>query len=299
MSSNSTTTFTTSLISGGLAGTAVDTLFFPLDTLKTRAQSKEGFLKSGGFRGVYRGLGSAVVGSSPGAAAFFTTYESLKKGLPGVIPTLRDESWAPALHMLSASGGEVAACMIRVPTEVVKQRTQTAAGLGSWEVAQSVWRAGGVAGFYRGFASTVAREIPFTCLQFPLYERLKLVLAAHRTTTGNVRDLPAIEAAVCGSIAGGFAAAATTPLDVAKTRIMLSGRAAAAAEAVPSSSPTSPPPKISPPSIRLTISTIYREEGLAALWSGVVPRVIWISLGGAVFLGVYEAAKKTLNGRID
>lgn len=45
-----------------------------------------------------------------------------------------------------------------------------------------------------------------------------------------------------------------------------------------------------------TLRIIYREEGVKALFSGVVPRVIWISLGGAVFLGVYEAAKHTLNG---
>ena len=67
--------------------------------------------------------------------------------------------------------------------------------------------------------------MPFTCIQFPLYERMKLALARRRTTSGLVRDLPATEAALCGSIAGGIAAALTTPLDVAKTRIMLSGRA--------------------------------------------------------------------------
>lgn len=33
--------------------------------------------------------------------------------------------------------------------------------------------------------------------------------------------LPSYEAAVCGSIAGGTAAAITTPLDVLKTRVML------------------------------------------------------------------------------
>lgn len=50
--------------------------------------------------------------------------------------------------------------MIRVPTEVVKQRSQTAAkGTGSWSVAQSVWSANGIKGFYRGFGSTVAREV--------------------------------------------------------------------------------------------------------------------------------------------
>ena len=50
---------------GGMAGCAVDTALFPLDTLKTRLQSPDGFKRSGGFRGVYSGLGPAVLGSAP------------------------------------------------------------------------------------------------------------------------------------------------------------------------------------------------------------------------------------------
>lgn len=44
---------------------AVDAALFPLDTLKTRLQSPDGFVKSGGFRGVYSGLGAAILGSAP------------------------------------------------------------------------------------------------------------------------------------------------------------------------------------------------------------------------------------------
>lgn len=50
-----------------------------------------------------------------------------------------------------------------------------------------------------------------------------------------------------------------------------------------------------PSSIFKTLGIIYRDEGVRVLFSGVAPRVIWISLGGAVFLGVYEAAKKAMN----
>ena len=56
-----------------MAGTSVDILFFPLDTLKTRLQAPQGFVKAGGFQGVYKGLGSVVVGSAPGGTFRITS----------------------------------------------------------------------------------------------------------------------------------------------------------------------------------------------------------------------------------
>lgn len=117
--------FLAALISGGVAGTSVDVALYPLDTIKTRLQSAEGFFKAGGFRGVYRGLSAAALGSAPGAALFFSTYEAVKSSLHQVqsaspTPLLP----APMVHMLAASTGEVMACLVRVPTEVVKQRMQ-------------------------------------------------------------------------------------------------------------------------------------------------------------------------------
>ncbi|KAI0079510.1 mitochondrial carrier [Panus rudis PR-1116 ss-1] len=266
-------TFYQSLVAGGMAGTAVDLLFFPIDTIKTRLQSSQGFVKAGGFRGIYRGIGSVVVGSAPGAAIFFCTYDTLKHNLP------ISSHLAPITHMLSASAGEVAACLIRVPTEVIKTRTQTSTygklAQSSYGAARLVLANEGIRGFYRGFGITVMREIPFTSLQFPMYELMKLQLSK---SLGN-RPLHAYEAAVCGSIAGGIAAALTTPLDVLKTRVMLDLR---------------DPNHQKLPSLPARFTQIYTNEGLKALFAGVVPRTMWISAGGAVFLGVYEWAIGTL-----
>ncbi|KAF8600423.1 S-adenosylmethionine transporter [Ceratobasidium sp. AG-I] len=255
--------FAQALLAGGLAGTSVDLLFFPIDTIKTRLQSSQGFLKAGGFSGIYRGIGSVVVGSAPGAAIFFTTYSTLKQSLP-IAPT------HPLNHVVSASLGEIAACLVRVPTEVVKSRTQTAAygaGVSSLGAFLRVAKVEGLGGLYRGFGSTIMREIPFTSLQFPMYEFFKLRLAKSLGRPTNPH-----EAAMCGSVAGGIAAAATTPLDVLKTRIMLDMKDA-------------PERRIS---LASRFSQIYRIEGVGALFSGVVPRTLWISAGGAVFLGVWE-----------
>jgi solute carrier family 25 S-adenosylmethionine transporter 26 len=104
-----------------------------------------------------------------------------------------------------------------VPTEVIKQRMQTKQFTVTSAAVSSVIKTEGILGFYRGFLSTVAREIPFTCIQFPIYEYFK---RSYSESQG--RRIEPFEAAVCGSVAGGIAAALTTPLDVCKTRIMLS-----------------------------------------------------------------------------
>ncbi len=42
-------------------------------------------------------------------------------------------------------------------------------------------------------------------------------------------------------------------------------------------------------------SNDFRAVVLFSLFAGVVPRVTWISLGGAIFLGMYEKVHKVLS----
>ena len=60
------------LLSGAAAGISVDVSLYPIDTLKTRLQSPQGFWKSGGFNGVYRGLSAAASGSAPGLFLYYS-----------------------------------------------------------------------------------------------------------------------------------------------------------------------------------------------------------------------------------
>lgn len=205
--------FASSLIAGSVAGTSTDCIFFPIDTLKTRLQAAEGFRKAGGFRHLEKGVVAVVAGSAPAAALFFGAYTLAKTELSGALPGAPDA----AVHMAAAIVGEVVESVVRVPTELVKQRMQAGRHASSPAAVRDIVAASGVRGLFRGYASTLARDIPFALIQFPLYESLRQSYAERAR-----RQPTAVEAALAGSAAGAVAAAITTPLDVAKTRIMLS-----------------------------------------------------------------------------
>lgn len=257
----------------------MDTSLFPLDTLKTRLQSSAGFWASGGFRGVYNGIGSAVVGSAPGAALFFVTYDGVKRACASRRMGAAGET---GVHMLAASLGEIAACAVRVPTEVVKQRAQAKQHPSSLSALTHilgqrrrhgfghVWRE-----LYRGWSITVMREVPFTVIQFPLWEGLKKWALRKRQTT-RPGDVTGIESAIFGSISGAIAAGLTTPLDVLKTRMMLSKERVGAIDMV---------------------RRVWAAGGGRIFFSGLGPRTMWISIGGAVFLGSYQWAINMLGPR--
>jgi len=264
------TGYSIALASGAIAGLCVDIVLYPLDTVKTRLQSAQGFRKAGGFSGIYRGIGSTAVGSVPGAALFFTTYETVKAM---AVPHDKSSNWLPVSHMLAASCGETVACFVRVPTEVVKQRAMTSKTLSSFAVFTNTVRSEGVLGLYRGYFSTVMREVPFSLIQFPIWEYLKRTWSSRQG-----HPVAAWQSSVCGALAGGIAAGVTTPLDVAKTRIMLADVGSDIAKG----------------NIWAALLAVRQQKGIAGLFSGVVPRVTWISIGGAIFLGIYDKVRNTL-----
>ena len=287
---------------GALAGTTVDLSLYPIDTLKTRLQSSAGFWPSGGFSGIYRGVGSAFAGSAPGAALFFVTYEGSKRwlhdavgrGRPAVTHNAEGKPIGgvvegnsvaePLVHMAAATSGEIAACAVRVPTEVVKQRAQARQHPSSLSALTAILNQRGTVGFrgvwrelYRGWGVTIMREVPFTVIQFPLWEAMKKWARQRR---GGGRDGPAnstLESAAFGSLAGAVAAGLTTPLDVLKTRLMLARERVSAEQ---------------------MLLRILRESGPRAFFAGIGPRVLWISAGGAIFLGSYQWAINQLGGRL-
>ncbi|KAJ5747421.1 Mitochondrial substrate/solute carrier [Penicillium nucicola] len=319
--------WTRSLISGAIAGLTVDCSLYPLDTIKTRLQKARDPLAPAAarlslrqtVRGIYAGLPSVLFGSAPSAASFFIVYDGVKRTLlppPGSTEP-QSRSHIILTHSLASSLGEIAACAVRVPTEVIKQRAQaglfggsslaalkdilslrhaapvpvSAPGSASSSPAPASTAKRGYSQvlreLYRGAGITIAREIPFTVLQFTMWESMKEAYAtrylrpASSDSPISERQIPASTSAMFGSVAGAIAAALTTPLDVIKTRVMLARRGDGAG---------------APVRVKEIVRGIA-NEGPGAFWRGITPRVTWIGIGGAIFLGSYQYAWNTLEGR--
>jgi solute carrier family 25 (mitochondrial S-adenosylmethionine transporter), member 26 len=218
----------------------------------------------------------------PSAASFFVVYDGLKRTLIHKDMSAAHQAY---VHMLASSLGEIAACAIRVPTEVVKQRAQAGLFGGSTLLAlkdiialrNSVGFSAMVLELYRGGGITIVREIPFTIIQFSLWEYTKRAWSKRQTElTGREQGLStAAESAIFGSMSGAIAAGLTTPLDVLKTRIMIARRATEDGSS-------------GRQGILALAQQIHRQEGMRGFFRGFIPRVGWISTGGAIFLGSYQ-----------
>jgi solute carrier family 25 S-adenosylmethionine transporter 26 len=159
------------------------------------------------------------------------------------------------------------------------------------QVVANIYRSAGLSGFYAGLSSILLRDVPFSVIQLLLLEHGKNL---HQ----KFLDRPATPLGVAwlAAISGGVAAAMTTPFDVVKTRLMTQTKNMAATASAASSSATSSAVSSSSSS-SLTVPyrgagdaliRVYREEGWRALFSGVQPRVMWISVGGALFFSSFE-----------
>lgn len=257
------------IIAGGTAGVVVETALYPIDTIKTRLQAAQAGAKIN-WKGLYSGLAGNLAGVLPASAVFVGVYEPTKQKLLKILP----ENLSAVAHLSAGAVGGIAASLIRVPTEVVKQRMQTGQFASAPDAVRLIVSREGFKGLYAGYGSFLLRDLPFDAIQFCLYEQLRIgyKLAAKR-------ELKDPENALIGAFAGSLTGAITTPLDVIKTRLMIQGSANQYKGIVN------------------CVQTIVREEGPSALLKGIGPRVLWIGIGGSIFFGVLESTKRALEKR--
>ncbi|KAI9841859.1 MAG: hypothetical protein M1837_000329 [Sclerophora amabilis] len=325
------------LLAGAFAAFSIDLLVYPLDTLKTRFQSpdyKRLYLTGSNntankrvlFRGLYQGVGSVILATLPSSGAFFITYEAIKSKLIHHNPTRPYSSNGsllipqPVIHAAASSVAELVSCFILTPAEVLKQNAQmidrpptTAASSSSGTTAisgnatlQALRRFKHPTQLWRGYTALAARNLPFTAMQFPVFEHLKKTIKAYRDShsqsTGTLLETGTITALSAGS-AGAVSAVITTPIDVVKTRIMLN-----AANEKPSGPQPHAPHTLEAAKSQLSTAAsrgtgwavgrdVLHKEGIRGLWRGGLLRGAWTALGSGLYLGIYESGRVFLEDR--
>lgn len=303
------------ILAGGFGGMVGDSSMHSLDTVKTRQQ---GFLfnpkyknmipayvtifkEEGFFRGLYGGYTPAILGSFPSTAAFFGTYEYTKRKMINDLHLNETLS-----YFIAGILGDMASSVFYVPSEVLKTRLQLQGrynnpytkgcgynykGLG--DAVKTIARTEGSSAFAFGYKETLFRDLPFSALQFAFYERFRKWAISYQ----NSEDLPIFLELLTGAAAGGLAGTLTTPLDVIKTRIQTS-----ISEPTPTKSSVSEPKldlKLVNASTLKALGSIYKNEGILGLFSGVGPRFIWTGIQSSIMLLLYQVSLKKLNSMLD
>jgi len=181
--------------------------------------------------------------------------------------------------MLASATADVMFWVVRFPFETGKLRVQAMqdrSTLGAMRrlLAEGGYRPGVL---YRGWQTVLWRDVPYDALEFGFYELSRTATArirrpdAERRTAGECDDRR-WESALCGALSALCASLLTTPLDVARTRVMTQPRGVLVAYA----------------GVLDCLSKVLRVEGPRALFTGLGERAVMASVGGAIWFSVYE-----------
>jgi solute carrier family 25 carnitine/acylcarnitine transporter 20/29 len=125
--------------------------------------------KEGGIRSVYRGSAATLARDGPGCAAYFATYEYIKRQLTPMDPVTGKPSGIPSLTAITWAGAAAGVAMWTpvFPVDTVKSRLQTMEGTATiGSVVNALYKAGGVKAFFPGFGPAIARAVPANAATF-------------------------------------------------------------------------------------------------------------------------------------
>lgn len=272
------------ILNGGFAGIVGVTCVFPIDLVKTRLQNQRvspdgraqysGILdcakktwRSGGgsafskLKGMYSGSGVNLLLITPEKAIKLVANDIFRYHL--AVPGQKQLSTFRG--MIAGGGAGLCQIIVTTPMELLKiqmqdaGRTQSTPGakkLTALDLTIQLFKQKGIAGLYKGLGPTMARDVTFSVMYFPLFAYLDSL--GPRSPDGS-GDAVFYASFLSGLAAGATAAFCVTPLDVIKTRMQLIKLGAG---------------EIKYKSIGEAFVKILTQEGVRALFKGAACRVM-------------------------
>jgi len=290
---------TNDVLAGGLARSAAQATIHPIDTVKVRMQMMINKAKLSGvpaagppattttsasgkyapavsspaskvasLSSLYKGCGSAAVGAGIAIGTYFWFYNNAKRLMQENCP----EAPSSVVAFIAGAMGALGSSVVKVPAAVCIRSVQAGVYPNGIAAFSRILKVTGPRGLYTGYLPTVLEDVPDMAFKFAAYET---VGRAYFKAVGKTRaEANRIDDLVCGGVSGAIAAAATTPLDVIKTRMMCAAGAAGVR-----------------PTMLQVIRGVAAEGKLASWFTGVGPRALSSGVNSAVFFMFLETLR--------
>ncbi|XP_018322379.1 mitochondrial 2-oxodicarboxylate carrier [Agrilus planipennis] len=276
---------------GGSAGFVEVCIMHPLDLVKTRLQIQsktavtnaqdpryysgvfDCFVKMyrhEGLTSFWKGILPPILAETPKRAVKFLTFEQYKK-----LFMFGSDTPTPLTFSLAGLGAGVTEAILVNPFEVVKVNLQSNRAVGkelpsTWFVTKKIVKEKGIGfqGLNKGVTATIARNGVFNMIYFGFYHSVKDILPEYEDPVKEFFRKIGI-----GFVSGTLASCINIPFDVAKSRIQ------------------GPQPILGTIKYKSTLRSIiivYNEEGVRALYKGLLPKVMRLGPGGAIMFVVYD-----------
>uniref|UniRef100_A0A182PZX9 Mitochondrial 2-oxodicarboxylate carrier n=1 Tax=Anopheles farauti TaxID=69004 RepID=A0A182PZX9_9DIPT len=276
---------------GGSAGFVEVCIMHPLDLVKTRLQLQakpaagaaksttyyngvfdciRKMAKSEGVFSLYKGILPPVLVETPKRAVKFLTFEQYKRFF-----MFGSDKPTPLTFSLAGLGAGVTEAILVNPFEMVKvtlQANKNKMGQvpSTWAVTRQIINESGFGlnGLNRGLTATIGRNGVFNMIYFGFYHSVKGIVPEYKDPMKEFLRKVGI-----GFVSGTLGSIVNIPFDVAKSRIQ---------------GPQPIPGEVKYRSTVGSMVIVAREEGFAALYKGLTPKVMRLGPGGAIMLVVYD-----------
>ncbi|KAG7661087.1 MTM1 [[Candida] subhashii] len=240
--------------------------------------------KHEGIATLWRGLSLTLLMAIPSNIIYFTGYEYIRDHSP--------ISQHPLNPLLCGSLARIMSASFVAPAELIKTRLQSIPSDSKKSSAIlsnllkdsfSLVKQNGIGTLFKGLQITLWRDVPFSGIYWSSYElckdRIARGLKTDFNTSNNSNDWKVFATSfLSGSISGTVAAFFTNPFDVGKTRLQITFEESGA--------------RGKRENMFKFLLGIYRKEGIGALYTGFVPRVMKIAPACAIMISSYEVGKK-------
>lgn len=227
--------------------------------------------KQEGFKALYRGCTSLIVGSVAKDAVRFLSFDTVKKAFKDP----NTGTLTPARNILAGMGAGVMASIFAVtPTERIKTAMIDDARSGkanskytsTLHAMKMIFKEDGFVGFYRGFIGTTLKQAGATGIRMGSYNIIK----DYQNVKGIKQSTPINF--LNGAIAGLVTTLVSQPADVIKTRSQSAKRT----------------------TTMQAVREIWQDGGIKQFWSGTLLRLGRTIMAGGILFTTAESVHKLI-----